>query len=185
MSPLWWKCRPFQRQLQAPSNCNNHPLLCNHWEGLLNADPKLQNAMRVMTQPNWIKTRKQCIRNITELPVCSQPKKAPVRTAIMPTMAVRRANMLCEAVNGSCGLKPAGCSQLRSLGLLSVPNVTQGGPAWNSRTTLRRANAITSLKCAVVKQIFEKQTSTRIIESIMNRKPMLLMTRRPIAWATE
>ena len=63
---------------------------------------------------------------------------------MQPSMAVRRASELCKAVKGSDGLKPEGCSLLLKRGVLSVPNVRQGGPACHSLTTLRSAKLMSS-----------------------------------------
>ena len=165
------KCLFFHLQLYGPSNCKSQPLLCNHWDGLLNADPKLQNAILVITHPKVMRTRKQCILNMTEEPVCSQLKKTPVITATVPTMAVRRASKLWDAVSGSLGLNPAGNSQLRSLGRLSVPKVTHGGPAWNSRTTLRRANARTSLKVLLSRRSLKNKRLPELSNPSWTTKP--------------
>ena len=140
--PCTTKCWCFHLQLQEPSSSNNQPLLCNHWDGLLKADPKLQKAIRVITQPTWTKTRKRCNRNMTDDPGCSQLKNTPLRTAMRPSIAVRRAKMLCSAVKRSAGLNPAGKATLRKRGRLSVPYVRQDRPACHSLTTLLKASAI-------------------------------------------
>ena len=62
----------FPTTLARP--CNNQLLLWSHWDGLLNAEAKLQKAILVTTHPRWTRTLKRCMLNITDDPGCSQLK---------------------------------------------------------------------------------------------------------------